>query len=69
MVAFSCCVYDGGKAEKFEMDSVRERGWGKKFKRKDHVILPGLNRIQGKCPLTPLEVFKIHEYFFWLMAD
>ncbi|KAG4963545.1 hypothetical protein GYH30_040258 [Glycine max] len=56
MVAFSCCVYDGGKAEKLEMDSVREKGWRAKFKRKDRIILPDLNRVNGKCPLTPLEV-------------
>ncbi|KAM4077270.1 hypothetical protein ACJW30_12G126200 [Castanea mollissima] len=56
MVAFSCCVYDGGEAEKIEMDSVREKGWRGKFKRKDRIILPGLNRINGKCPLSPLEV-------------
>ncbi|KAG6655578.1 hypothetical protein CIPAW_05G226900 [Carya illinoinensis] len=56
MVAFSCCVYDGGKAENIEMDSVREKGWRGKFKRKDRIILPGLNRITGKCPLSPLEV-------------
>ncbi|KAK7373118.1 hypothetical protein VNO80_06515 [Phaseolus coccineus] len=56
MVAFSCCVYDGGEAEKLEMDSVREKGWKGKFKRKDRIILPDLNRVEGKCPLTPLEV-------------
>ncbi|KAH9756870.1 O-fucosyltransferase 11 [Citrus sinensis] len=55
MVAFSCCLYDGGKAEKLEMDMFREKWWKGKFKRKDRVILPGLNRINGKCPLTPLE--------------
>ncbi|KOM48486.1 hypothetical protein LR48_Vigan07g219000 [Vigna angularis] len=55
MVAFSCCVYDGGEAEKLEMDSVREKGWRGKFKRKDRIILPDLNRVEGKCPLTPLE--------------
>lgn len=59
MVAFSCCVYDGGEAEKIEMDSVREKGWRGKFKRKDRIILPGLNRINGKCPLSPLEVPQI----------
>lgn len=57
MVAFSCCVYDGGEAEKLEMDSVREKGWRGKFKRKDRIIVPKLNRVNGKCPLTPLEVF------------
>lgn len=57
MIAFSCCVYDGGKAEKSEMDSAREKGWRGKFKRKDRIIVPDLNRVNGKCPLTPLEVF------------
>ncbi|RDY04941.1 hypothetical protein CR513_11275, partial [Mucuna pruriens] len=38
------------------MDSVREKGWRGKFKRKDRIILPDLNRVDGKCPLTPLEV-------------
>ncbi|XP_004292679.1 PREDICTED: uncharacterized protein At1g04910 [Fragaria vesca subsp. vesca] len=56
MVAFSCCLYDGGEAEKAEMNLVRQRGWGNKFKSKGGVTLPGLNRINGKCPLTPLEV-------------
>ncbi|XP_030443090.1 O-fucosyltransferase 10-like [Syzygium oleosum] len=56
MVAFSCCVYDGGKTEKLELDMIRERGWKGKFKRKDRIIAPGLNRLEGKCPLTPLEV-------------
>ncbi|KAL2467689.1 O-fucosyltransferase family protein [Forsythia ovata] len=56
MVAFSCCVYDGGEAEKLEMDLIREKGWGKKFKQKNRVIAPGLNRINGRCPMTPLEV-------------
>ncbi|KAI9097939.1 hypothetical protein K1719_025710 [Acacia pycnantha] len=56
MVAFSCCIYDGGEVERLEMDSVREKGWRRKFKRKDRIILPNVNRIEGKCPLTPLEV-------------
>ncbi|XLT13374.1 hypothetical protein HN51_059064 [Arachis hypogaea] len=56
MIAFSCCIYDGGKAEKLEMESAREKGWRGKFKRKDRIILPNLNRVEGKCPLTPLEV-------------
>lgn len=56
MVAFSCCVYDGGKSEKLEMDAIREKGWGKKFKSRDRVIEPGLNRVNGRCPMTPLEV-------------
>ncbi|CAM8972022.1 unnamed protein product [Rhodiola kirilowii] len=56
MVAFSCCVYDGGETEKVEMDLLREKGWKGKFTRKDRVIRPGANRVNGKCPLTPLEV-------------
>ncbi|XP_073059759.1 O-fucosyltransferase 10-like [Primulina eburnea] len=56
MVAFSCCEYDGGEAEKSEMDAIREKGWGKKFKRKNRVFEPEVNRINGRCPMTPLEV-------------
>ncbi|KAI4388064.1 hypothetical protein MLD38_000433 [Melastoma candidum] len=56
MVAFSCCAYEGGEAEKVELEAIRERQWKGKFKRKDRVISPGLNRIEGKCPMTPLEV-------------
>ncbi|KAG6495783.1 hypothetical protein ZIOFF_043611 [Zingiber officinale] len=55
MVAFSCCIFDGGMDEKVEMDSARQRGW-KKFKLQSHCLRPDLNRMQGKCPLTPLEV-------------
>ncbi|KAM7486910.1 hypothetical protein LguiA_002919 [Lonicera macranthoides] len=56
MVAFSCCIYDGGKNEKTDMDAARERGWKGKFTKPGRVIRPGVNRINGKCPLTPLEV-------------
>ncbi|KAG1369842.1 O-fucosyltransferase 11 [Cocos nucifera] len=56
MVAFSCCVYGGGMTEKFEMDSARQRGWREKFKHGGHCLSPGLKRMSGKCPLTPLEV-------------
>ncbi|KAK6116692.1 hypothetical protein DH2020_049574 [Rehmannia glutinosa] len=56
MVAFSCCIYDGGEEEKRDMDIVRERSWRGKFRRRGRVIRPGANRIDGKCPLTPLEV-------------
>ncbi|KAF8026683.1 hypothetical protein BT93_F3225 [Corymbia citriodora subsp. variegata] len=56
MVAFSCCEYDGGEEEKREMDIAREKGWRGKFRRKGRVIKPGANRMDGKCPLTPLEV-------------
>uniref|UniRef100_A0A453FWH9 O-fucosyltransferase family protein n=1 Tax=Aegilops tauschii subsp. strangulata TaxID=200361 RepID=A0A453FWH9_AEGTS len=56
MVAFSCCVFDGGDEEKKELDEARERGWRGKFTRPGRVIRPGAIRMNGKCPLTPLEV-------------
>ncbi|KNA19986.1 hypothetical protein SOVF_056480 isoform A [Spinacia oleracea] len=56
MVAFSCCMYDGGEEEKHEMDIAREKGWRGKFRRRGRVIRPGAIRRDGKCPLTPLEV-------------
>lgn len=56
MVAFSCCVYDGGKKEKRDMDAAREIGWKGKFTKRGRVIQPGAIRLNGKCPLTPLEV-------------
>uniref|UniRef100_A0A5B7B399 O-fucosyltransferase family protein n=1 Tax=Davidia involucrata TaxID=16924 RepID=A0A5B7B399_DAVIN len=56
MVAFSCCVYDGGEEEQHEMDIARERSWRGKFRKKGRVIRPGAIRMDGKCPLTPLEV-------------
>ena len=59
MVAFSCCVYDGGKKEYEDMNTARERGWKGKFTRPGRVITPGAYRINGKCPLTPLEVILV----------
>lgn len=56
MVAFSCCTYDGGEEEKREMDIARERSWRGKFRRPGRKINPEANRMNGKCPLTPLEV-------------
>ncbi|KAL6841363.1 hypothetical protein ACP4OV_028881 [Aristida adscensionis] len=56
MVAFSCCVYDGGDEEKKELDAAREVGWRGKFTKRGRVIRPGVIRMNGKCPLTPLEV-------------
>lgn len=66
MVAFLCCEYDGGETEKKEMESARERGWKGKFSRKGRIIRPGLNRVKGRCPLTPLEVNekKFFSFFF-----
>ncbi|XP_020243689.1 LOW QUALITY PROTEIN: uncharacterized protein At1g04910-like [Asparagus officinalis] len=56
MVAFSCCTFDGGEEEKKDMNAARERGWRGKFTKRGRVIRPGLIRLNGKCPLTPLEV-------------
>ncbi|WOL12908.1 hypothetical protein Cni_G21677 [Canna indica] len=56
MIAFSNCVYDGGKKEKLEMDEARERGWRGKFSKPGRVIIPEARRRDGRCPLTPLEV-------------
>ncbi|KAK9270637.1 hypothetical protein L1049_026219 [Liquidambar formosana] len=56
MVAFSCCIYDGGEEEKHEMDIARERSWRGKFNKRGRIIRPGAIRMDGKCPLTPLEV-------------
>ncbi|XP_020239525.1 protein ESMERALDA 1 isoform X2 [Cajanus cajan] len=56
MVAFSCCVFDGGEHEREDMIAERERGWKGKFTKPGRVIRPGAIRINGKCPLTPLEV-------------
>ncbi|KAK3033629.1 hypothetical protein RJ639_033754 [Escallonia herrerae] len=56
MVAFSCCIYDGGEEEQREMDIARERSWRGKFRRRGRIIRPGAIRMDGKCPLTPLEV-------------
>ncbi|MBA0706295.1 hypothetical protein Golax_018415, partial [Gossypium laxum] len=59
MVAFSCCVFDGGELEKEDMKKARERGWKGKFTKPGRVIRPGAIRINGKCPLTPLEVLSV----------
>ncbi|KAH7428695.1 hypothetical protein KP509_09G012400 [Ceratopteris richardii] len=56
MVAFSCCTYDGGEEEKRELDAARERGWRGKFNKTGRIIRPGVIRMDGRCPLTPLEV-------------
>ncbi|GKB96543.1 protein ESMERALDA 1 [Tanacetum coccineum] len=56
MVALSCCVYDGGSKEREDMIAARERGLKGKFTKPGRVIKPGANRVNEKCPLTPLEV-------------
>ncbi|KAF5206894.1 O-fucosyltransferase [Thalictrum thalictroides] len=56
MVAFSCCIFDGGQQETVDMNAARERGWRGKFTKPGRVIRPGAIRVNGKCPLTPLEV-------------
>lgn len=65
MVAFSCCVYDGGEKEKLDMDAARERGWKGKFTKRGRVIRPGAIRLNGKCPLTPLEVLSCKFFRFF----
>nr|XP_009772132.1 PREDICTED: uncharacterized protein LOC104222590 [Nicotiana sylvestris] len=62
MIAFSCCIYDGGVVEKSQMDVVREKGWRKKFKQKYRVIAPAVNRINGKCPMTPVEENSLQKF-------
>jgi len=56
MVAFSCCIFDGGDNEKKQLDVAREKGWRGKFTRPGRVIRPGAIRMNGECPLTPLKV-------------
>ncbi|KAJ8760561.1 hypothetical protein K2173_015228 [Erythroxylum novogranatense] len=56
MVAFSCCIFDGGEQEDRDMKAARERGWKGKFTKPGRTIRPGAIRLNGKCPLTPLEV-------------
>lgn len=63
MVAFSCCVFDGGEQEKEDMEAARERGWKGKFTKPGRVIRPGAIRINGKCPLTPLEVISVMVFY------
>ncbi|MQL93883.1 hypothetical protein Taro_026534 [Colocasia esculenta] len=55
MVAFSCCIFDGGEKD---MSDARERGWRGKFTKPGRVIRPGAIRMNGKCPLTPLEIYE-----------
>ncbi|KAK6132337.1 hypothetical protein DH2020_033961 [Rehmannia glutinosa] len=56
MVAFSCCIYDEGETEKSELDAIRKNGWGKKFMQTNRIFAPDLNRVNGRCPMTPVEV-------------
>uniref|UniRef100_A0A804Q2L7 O-fucosyltransferase family protein n=1 Tax=Zea mays TaxID=4577 RepID=A0A804Q2L7_MAIZE len=69
MIAFSCCVYDGGDEEKKEMDAAREIGWRGKFTKRGRVIRPGIIRMNGKCPLTPLEVCQDLKAEGWVNAS
>lgn len=68
MVAFSCCVYDGGDQEKLVLSAARERGWRGKFTKPGRVIRPGMIRINGKCPLTPLEVYILYWYSIYFTS-
>ncbi|KAF5185215.1 O-fucosyltransferase family protein [Thalictrum thalictroides] len=59
MVAFSFCIFDGGQQETVDMNAAKERGWRGKFTKPGRVMRPGAIRVNGKCPLTPLEVTAI----------
>ncbi|CAK9142686.1 unnamed protein product [Ilex paraguariensis] len=57
MVAFSCCIYDGGKKEKRDMDAAREREVGRgNLRNLVELFVLELSESMEKCPLTPLEV-------------
>ncbi|KAJ8747783.1 hypothetical protein K2173_012662 [Erythroxylum novogranatense] len=62
MVAFSCCIFDGGEQEDRDMKAARERGWKGKFTKPGRTIRPGAIRLNGKCPLTPLEIYNAEKY-------
>lgn len=49
-------MYDGGETEKVEMDLLRKKAWKGKFAQKNRLSKPGIIRVNGKCPLAPLEV-------------
>lgn len=67
MVAFSCCIFDGGHKELEDMKAAREKGWKGKFTKPGRVIRPGAIRINGKCPMTPLEVLASYYYLYFMM--
>lgn len=69
MVAFSCCIYDGGEEEQREMDIARERSWRGKFRKRGRIIKPGAIRVDGKCPLTPLEVCFAESMIVWILVS
>ena len=69
MVAFSCCVFDGGKQEREDMEAARERGWKGKFTKPGLIIRPEFNRINGRCPLTPLEVIVSLNLFILIVNE
>ncbi|PWA96784.1 GDP-fucose protein O-fucosyltransferase [Artemisia annua] len=56
MVAFCCYVYDGARKELEDMIAARERSWKGKVTKPGRVLQHGVNRVNGKCPLTPLEL-------------
>lgn len=65
MVAFSCCIFDGGHKELEDMKAAREKGWKGKFTKPGRVIRPGAIRTNGKCPMTPLEVLAVSAFAFF----
>ena len=74
MVAFSCCIFDGGHKELEDMKAAREKGWKGKFTKPGRVIRPGAIRVNGKCPMTPLEVlavsaFALYKLYFMMLKS
>lgn len=74
MVAFSCCIFDGGHKELEDMKAAREKGWKGKFTKPGRVIRPGAIRVNGKCPMTPLEVlavsaFALYKLYFTMLRS
>lgn len=67
MVAFSCCIFDGGHKELEDMKAAREKGWKGKFTKPGRVIRPGAIRVNGKCPMTPLEVLAVCAFSLYLL--
>lgn len=45
-----------------DMKAAREKGWKGKFTKPGRVIRPGAIRINGKCPMTPLEVLAVSAF-------
>lgn len=70
MVAFSQCAYDGDEVETSRLNDFREHSWHGKFTKIGRVNLSAEEiRRNGKCPLTPLEVFIRPYLTLWCYDD